>query len=112
MWTAESSGAVPISGDLIGEVDGAFIVRGNSVSARDITDGTIVLVKRLDGARPLSGKLVVVESEGSFLVKIYRLGPDREYLESHEAGKAAVPMPFDDDVRLVGLVVSYQKRVD
>jgi len=112
MWTAESRGSVPISGDLIGEVDGAFIVRGNSVSGRGVMDGAIVLVKRLpDGERPQSGKLVVVESEGAFLVKVFRVGPGGEYLESHEAGKAPEPVLFTDDVRLVGLVVAVQTRV-
>ena len=113
MWTAESAhGSIPISGDLVGLIDGAFIVRGNSVSARGVVDGSIVLVQRLNGERPPSGKLVVVEVDGAFLVKVYRVGPGGDYLESHEAGSDPVAVPFSDDVRLVGRVRALQTRLD
>jgi len=112
MWTVESRGSVPISSDLIGKVDGALIVRGNSVSARGIVDGSIVLVQRLEGSRPQSGKLVVVETEGAFMVKVFRVGPGGDYLESHEIGKDPEIVAFSDDVRLVGRVRAVMSVVD
>jgi len=112
MWTA-TLGSVPISGDLAGEVDGAFIVRGNDASARGVTDGTIVLAKRLAAdERPLSGRLVVVDIDGIICVRVYREGPGGGYLERHRAGADAELAEPIGAVYLVGRVRAVITRTE
>ena len=111
MWTSEDSvGVTTIDGDAAGVVDAAFLIRGNSVSAYGIWDGSMVYVRRLDGEAPVSGDMVLVESEGAYYCKIYRENKLGRYLESHEEGKAPEPFPLTSEVRLIGLVVEWRQK--
>ena len=112
MWSA-TAGSVPISGDIAGQVDGGFIVRGGDVSAHGVVDGSIVLGQRLtNGERPPSGKLVVIEQAGVISVRVYRIGPGGDYLERHRAGHMAEPAEPIGDVRLIARVRAVQTRLD
>lgn len=99
-----------ISVSVADNIDAGFVIRGNSVSHYNVCDGDIVEVRRLNGSPLVSGDMVVVEHEGAYICKIYRNNALGVYLESHEAGKAAVPYPMTGEVRLVATVINFKKR--
>jgi SOS-response transcriptional repressor LexA len=111
MWSSEDAiGREPIPADMAGEVDATFVIRGNSVSDYGIWDGDRVYAKQMNGAQPVHGDVVVVESEGSYFCKIFRENKLGRYLESHEAGKEPEPFLMTGEVKLVGLVVGWPQK--
>lgn len=107
MWSSED--AVRMVQAAPGD-DAAFIIRGNSVSDYDIRDGDIVYGRRVNGEQPISGDMVVVESEGAYMCKVYRENKLGRYLESHEENKEPEPFLMTGEVHLIAIVTSYRKR--
>lgn len=75
------------------------------MSARRILDGDQLIVAKLDGERPPNGSVVVVETEGAYVAKIYRRNSLGEYLEAHELGKEPEPQAYPDGAQIVGRVL-------
>ena len=108
-WTCEDALGAIQAPERYG-ADAAFVVSGDSVSDYGVSHGDIVFARRADGERPVSGDMVVAETEGAYCCKIYRHNALGEYLESHRAGQEPEPFLITGEVRLVGIVVSVQKE--
>lgn len=87
-------------------VDGAIRVRGSSMSGYGINDGDEVLVRKVNGERPPSGKPVVLCVDSTYVVKMFRRDGVDEYLEEYVAGEGHGPRRCHyDRGSLVGIVV-------
>jgi SOS-response transcriptional repressor LexA len=100
---------IEVSRDEANGADAAFTIRGDSMSAEFLRDGDRVLVKMLDGARPESGKVVIVRTPDGLVAKRYRCDDLGEYLEEQEYGQPARRLRFEEGSLVAVCVAHYRK---
>lgn len=82
-----------------------FKVSGDSMEASHIRDGDFVMVRPYNGDQPRHGDIVIVESEGGYVCKMYRKSLLGSYLESRYADREPEIWKPAGEASVVGLVV-------
>jgi len=88
----------------------AFTIRGNSMTAEFLRDGDRVLVRMLNGARPETGKVVIVRTPDGLVAKRYKCDDLGEYLEEHEFGQEPKRVRFEEG-SLVAVCVAHLRKM-
>lgn len=109
-WMPETAiDFLEISATFTNGAEAAIQVRGSSMVGHGFFDGDMLFVKRLDGERPPSSKIVIASIDGEFTCAVYRADALGEYLEKHPAGGEPERHPIKNGTRLCALVVAHQR---